>query len=1024
MNKIYFNNRSFRNVLLNLFALLFGPFVWAQTPIPFDCSGLAYQVTSSGGGTNSNFYSYNVVTGSRTLISGLSLNANAVGYNTVDNFIWGMRGGSTQLVKIGSNGAVQTFNIPNLPAPVNDYNVGDFIGNGYLFIYENSAARYYVIDVNPARSTYLQMVDPTASFVLDAAPYGNTFNGSPGLAISDLAYNPATGLLYGLMNPDAARRFEWITINPITRAVTFSVTQVSGAGIQGESFGYGAILIDQNSGGFYAFANDQGRFYRVNTATNTATLLSTAIPAQNTDGTSCPAANLIQPTPFSCSNLAYQVAGSTVGNSSLYSYNVTTGSQTLLGQLSVRANAIGYNKTDNFIWGVNVANNQVVKIGSNTVLESFTIPNLPPADLEIAHNVGDIIGDGYLFIYRRTSASYYVVDINPARSTYLQLVDPTASYGLDTAPFGNTFAGGVAGLSVSDLVYNSSDGLLYGLVDPTGGNAFEIVTLNPVTRAVTYSGSKVSGAGIQGEAEAFGSVFIDQTANTFYVFANQLGRFYRVNLATKTASLVSNSVPAFSNDGASCPTSILATYISGTVFHDPDGGNVNNSSGGANTVPAGLFANLVGTDGNVAAVVGVSANGTYEFNNAAPGAYTVVLSTTSGTIGSAAPSPALPGTWLNTGEFNGPENTGTSTPVDGISQQFTLTTTIANINFGIQQPPVADPKQYLVDNAAFSAIPPAGGYTAEAGYKSIPASSTMLTGSPAYPTLGSLSGSDPEDCAAAGTCNTGTGTTFNIVTINPNTILKYDFGPSGGIQTIDVSTNPVTIQNFDVTKLVIYGANGAGTTGNALGFTYSITDKAGATSAPVIYTIQTPDPLPVTLIRFDVYKEGQTSNLKWATSTEQNSKGFEIQRSTDAKSWKNIGFVHAKSLNGNSKSTLHYDFSDKAPAKGTNYYRLKMVDLDETFAFSSVKVISIEHAAPIISAYPNPVQDELIIEGLRGAETIKVLNSSGRIMLQSKNKADQSKKTLDLRALANGMYLISIQSPDGSLVSHKIIKGR
>ncbi|MET7257852.1 hypothetical protein [Dyadobacter fermentans] len=40
-----------------------------------------------------------------------------------------------------------------------------------------------------------------------------------------------------------------------------------------------------------------------------------------------------EPTPFACSNLAYQVSGPNTSNSTLYSYNVSTGVRTLMGDL-------------------------------------------------------------------------------------------------------------------------------------------------------------------------------------------------------------------------------------------------------------------------------------------------------------------------------------------------------------------------------------------------------------------------------------------------------------------------------------------------------------------------------------------------------------------------------------------------------------------------------------------------------------------------------------------------------------------
>ncbi len=726
--------------------------------------------------------------------------------------------------------------------------------------------------------------------------------------------------------------------------------------------------------------------------------------------------------PFECSSLAYQVSGPNTANSTLYSYNVATGVRTLMGELPARINATGYNTLDNFIWGMNVLTNQVVKIGSNAALETYSIPNLPAPTVSAYYNVGEVMENGYLFIYSRLAARYYVVDINPTRTaTYLQLVDPTASYILDAAPYGNTFAG-AASLDISDIVYDSSSGLLCGIIDAqSAANAYRRFTINPVTRQVTITATTVSGGGIQdNEKVAFGSIFIDQLANTFYVFANTLGGFYRIDVTTNTATLISTAPTGGenNNDGASCPNILLVTSISGTVFHDPDGGNVNNSTGNPNTVPPGLYANLVGTDGNVVAVSPVDASGFYGFSDIVPGDYYVVLSTTNGTIGSAEPAPSLPAGWINTGEFNGPENTGNTASIDGISPQFTLVENYSNINFGIQQPPVADAKSFMVPNSAFSFTPPTG-YPSLPDYQSIPASSLDLTG---YPTGGALSGSDPEDCPADGECNTGTGTTFTIETINPTTLLYYDFG--AGPVPIEVTGGHVSIENFEVSKLVIYGATGSGTGADVIGFTYSITDNAGHTSPAVPYTIRTDGPLPVTLISFNARLEGATVNLQWATSSEENSSNFEIERSANASGWDKIGLVQSLSPETGSNSRLDYHYTDTAPLRGRNYYRLRMVDFDGEYAYSSIAVVFFDNngGAEKISTYPNPAQDELIIDGLSGSETIKVLNVYGQVLIESRNNDGKDKNTLDIRSLTKGIYLINIQTPEGSSVSRKLIK--
>lgn len=727
------------------------------------------------------------------------------------------------------------------------------------------------------------------------------------------------------------------------------------------------------------------------------------------------------PTPFTCTNSAYQVSGPNTGNSTLYSYDVATGTQTVVGALSARINAIGYNTLDNYIWGIDVLANQVVKIGANAALTTYSIPNLPAPTVTPYYNVGEVFGDGYLFVYSRLATRYYVIDINPARpSTYLQLVDPTASYVLDTAPFGNTFTG-ASSLDISDIVYDASNGLLHGIIDAQSAtNAYRRFTVNPVTQQVTITPTTVAGGGIQNnEKVAFGSIFIDQTPNTFYVFANTLGGFYRVDMTTNTATLISTASTggANNNDGASCPNALLVTTVSGMIFHDPDGGNVNNSTGSANTVPSGFYANLIGTDGNVVAVAPVNSSGFYGFNGILAGDYYVVLSTTNGVPGTPAPLPSLPAGWVNTGEFIGIENTGNTAPIDGISPIFTVGGSSTEVNFGIQQPPVADVKTYVVPNAAFSATPPPS-YPALPGYQSISASSANLTG---YPNGGSLSGSDPEDCAASGSCNTGTGTTFNIETINGSTSLYYDSG--AGPVVIDVSGGPVSIANFDVTKLVIYGATGSGTGSNLIGFTYSITDRAGATSSAVAYSIETEGPMPVTLISFNAHPETNVVNLTWATSSEENSKGFEIERSPDASIWTTIGFVQSLSAETGGKNRLDYLFTDSAPLRRRSYYRLRMTDFDGKYTYSSVRVTASENGAQIYT-YPNPAMDELTIDGLTGSETVKVLDILGRTVAESFNNEGKVRKTLNIRFLPNGTYVINIRMPDGTSVSQKLIKSK
>ncbi|KAA9347964.1 T9SS type A sorting domain-containing protein [Larkinella humicola] len=508
----------------------------AQTP--FTCGSSGYQVSAPGGGSNSTLYAYEMSTGVRTTIAALTRNINAIGYNTLDNLIWGYDTNSHEVVRIDATGAVSAFTIPNLPAAA--FNTGDIIGNGYLILYQGNGSGYFVVDINPARpATYLQVVNPTTGFNLfSVSPYGIPTAAIP---VSDWAYKPADGLLYGLANTSALLT----TLNPVTGAITTAATPVTGGGIEADApGGFGAAFID-NAGDLYVFANGSGKFYKIDVSANTATLLSSSTPSGFNDGARCssaaPVTSAPTPVPFSCTGNYYQVAaGSGGAASTLYQYDVVTGTRTDVATLDRNVNAIGYNTVDNLLWGYAPNSNEIVRIDAAGTVTAFTVPNLPG----YSYNVGDVVGDGYLFLYQGNTDAYTVVDINPARpATYLQVVKPTAGYTLATSA---PFVTGIPITPLTDWSYSSADGLLHAIVN---GSRF-LMTLNPATGATTTSAVAVTGGGIESET-GFGASFLDSEGN-LYVFSNSSGKFFRINPTTNTATYLSTSIPSGFNDGARC----------------------------------------------------------------------------------------------------------------------------------------------------------------------------------------------------------------------------------------------------------------------------------------------------------------------------------------------------------------------------------------------------------------------------------------------------------------------------------------
>jgi len=158
--------------------------------------------------------------------------------------------------------------------------------------------------------------------------------------------------------------------------------------------------------------------------------------------------------------------------------------------------------------------------------------------------------------------------------------------------------------------------------------------------------------------------------------------------------------------------------------------------------------------------------------------------------------------------------------------------------------------------------------------------------------------------------------------------------------------------------------------------------------------------LPVQLSSFTASANRLGANLHWATETEVNNYGFEIERRkisqifTDsrgfesqndgvgsASAWSRIGFVQGS---GTSSSPKEYSFADKLTTPGRYAYRLKQIDFDGTFAYYSASEIEIGLAPKELmlgSNYPNPFNPTTNIEFTipeSGRATLRVFNMIGQ----------------------------------------------
>lgn len=105
---------------------------------------------------------------------------------------------------------------------------------------------------------------------------------------------------------------------------------------------------------------------------------------------------------------------------------------------------------------------------------------------------------------------------------------------------------------------------------------------------------------------------------------------------------------------------------------------------------------------------------------------------------------------------------------------------------------------------------------------------------------------------------------------------------------------------------------------------------------------------------------GRAAVLTWATASEQNNRGFEVQASSDGRAFQALAFVAGA---GSSSSPHRYAYTDREAGKtGLRYYRLRQVDTDDKASFSPVRTVAFGPEKTLaVGAVPNPFDGELLI---------------------------------------------------------------
>ena len=181
--------------------------------------------------------------------------------------------------------------------------------------------------------------------------------------------------------------------------------------------------------------------------------------------------------------------------------------------------------------------------------------------------------------------------------------------------------------------------------------------------------------------------------------------------------------------------------------------------------------------------------------------------------------------------------------------------------------------------------------------------------------------------------------------------------------------------------------------------------------------------LPVELTKFQAVQQDEIVHLQWETATELNTREFIIEHSTDGIRFESIGTEFS---NGNSNVTNTYTHQHRTPIEGINYYRLRIVDLDNSFEHSHIEVVKFDKETKL-KVFPNPVTKFLHIHGeFTDYEDVmfEVYDRSGKEIYMGTISFDNGRFMIDTDSInitKPGTYFLRITSRADSFIQ-KFIK--
>lgn len=180
-----------------------------------------------------------------------------------------------------------------------------------------------------------------------------------------------------------------------------------------------------------------------------------------------------------------------------------------------------------------------------------------------------------------------------------------------------------------------------------------------------------------------------------------------------------------------------------------------------------------------------------------------------------------------------------------------------------------------------------------------------------------------------------------------------------------------------------------------------------------------PVTLPVKFIAYNIYEDDKGIRIKWTTAEEDNIARYEVERSLDGSSWRVIGQVESAE---NPAIANNYSYIDKERSDSIVYYRIKQLDKDGHFTYTSVKNIRLQ-ASSLIDVKISTVSQNIVIKfskQLKETVVLRLISLSGQVAAQQTYLQPGGNIIFNKESF-KGIYILSIDNGHDIKIAKQVL---